>query len=1106
MTNFIDLHCHSTFSSAMTHGDAVGSPTEIVKRAVELGWSAVSLTDHGWLGGAPALYKVAKQNGIKPIIGCEMYVVPDWVLGQQHKDFAGLSFHLTVLALSREGYQNLVAWTTEAMKRENFYKKPRIGISRMLEIAPWPMHHNVVMSGCIASELSNAIQQMNGNGIAAGVEYVQMMRSVFPNFYVEIWNHEIPKFMDSAFPGYVALIQKEAEIRRKLIEIADAAGCPIVLTNDSHMQRSGDRKAHIALKATSWQNRGDDEHVGSSDAKVISKFLPDYTYFGNYMRDMEKVAAGATEISQGALHSIAEIVDAADIRMEHLDKFSYSIPPSGYNDPIEKIRVRSKKRLRDLSERHGKDARVRFEYELEAMGDFANYLLLMSDFIKEAHAQGILTWTRGSAANSLLCYCLGIHEIDSIEYGLVFSRFYNPARKKLPDIDVDIDPERYEDFIRIVQRHMEPLVGEGQIVPMGNWLTAANRTAFRQAASALGVPKETQDEISRLLPQMIDSGVVEEDADIFIALKEEYPDIYELTSEIFDSIKGVGQHACAWLFGTPERRVRDWVPMYLIASSGKMVTQYDFKALEDFGLTKMDFLRLKTLTIAAKTLKAMGKSPLDFYDIPVDDEATFEMIRAGRTEGVHTIQGKEVRRGCVEIEVENVHDVILAAALYRPANTREGKDKLYVERRKGREIVSYPHPLVEEVVGTTYGVPVFQEQAMEIAYAVGMDDEGVDDIYQAIKKAKGAGRGAKEAFEAVKPKFMAAAKKVMNKAARLATWEYVKGYQGYGFNKGHSSSYGVLAVKMAYLKCHGEGEFFASLLDVYSERPAYVAAARESNYRFLPPCVNRSGYGFSLDRGTDKGIRVGFKKIDGLGPVAVNEVLQGQPYTTLDDFKARTKRSAVNAPRTETLAQLGALEIIGVSGVADREISDVIQFHKLGVVLSKPVAFKGCKPKHTSPRESASGWKHLGREKGLSSTGGRASVSKLFWIPPEVKPEKPKYFSLEASPWAQVKTWLMTVVDENGLPFHLMVNEDKEHEAKLLNFLYRKCQGAVLCADGMIRLPFKSTGPQGFRFFGITGAFNNDPQIWHLPPHKEEKFKKAIATLDQVKRRGKYAA
>lgn len=1090
MNYSIDLHAHSTFSSALTAGDAYGTPKQMVERAVELGWSAVTISDHGWLGGAPALYKEAKKAGIKPVIGCEMYVTPDYLHGVRGKEVDGHTFHLTVLALSKEGYENLVVWTTEAMRRDNYHRKPRISLFRMAEIAPHSLSHVVVLSGCLASELSRTIAESNGSGLAQGAEYVRQMRMLFPNFYIELVDHEIPKFVDSAYPAYLALLEREALVREQLIALAHETDTPMVVTNDSHMPRASDRKGHIALKAAGWRHR-DDTHMGRSEQQLISKYLPDYTYFGNYMRDMEKIVDRG-RIPDSALENVKAIVEECDIALDPLDKFTYSIPSSGRSDPVRAIRNRCKARLAHLVHKHGKSARVRFEHELEAMADFADYLLLMSDFIRKAKRQGILTWTRGSAANCLVAYCLEIHEIDPIEYGLIFSRFYNPARKKLPDIDVDIQPSRYEDFMRIVHEEMEPLVGKGQIIQVSNWGTAANRRAFRMAASALGMPKEEQDEIAKLLPQMVDEGMVEEEADVFMALREDYPELYETAGSIFDSIQNVSQHACAWVFGTPDRPVSEWIPLYLIASSGTLVTQYDFNTLEDFGLTKMDFLRLKSLDVAANTLRAAGRSPLEFHDLPLDDEETLEMIRAGQVEGVHTIQGKEVRRGCMEIQVESVHDIILAAALYRPANTREGRDKLYVERRRGGEIVEYEHEVLEQVLGPTLGVPVFQEQAMEIVYAAGGSDSFVDDVYQGIKKAKGAGRGAKEIFADLTPKFVKLCRKHLNVSEEkaLEIWAYVQSFQGYGFNKGHATSYGILGKRVAYLKRHLPGEYYSSLLDVFPERTTYLAAARSGGYSFLLPDVNRSLRGFTLDRMAN-GIRVGLGKVKNVGTTGSKSITEAQPFESFDDFRGRVPKRQVNSRAVESLQRVGALESLGIMGEDD---SDIEQFQILGFTLDRPRVFRGVKPKHVGERVSNSGWKHLGRTKGVALTEGRSSVSKLFWIPPGTKLE------LKASPWAQVKTWLLTVIDENGLPLALMVNEDKHHESTLVQFLHRRCQGCVVCVDGMIRLPFKNGEPTGFRLFGVTGAYNNDPQIFHLPKSKEKKYKAGIAALDEAKR------
>lgn len=1108
----------------MTAGDAYGTPEMMVHRAVELGWEAVSLTDHGWLGGLPALYKAAnadrwsrglvtalglksdKKPKIKPIFGCELYVTPDWAYGVRGKEVDGYTYHLTVIALSKEGYENLVVWTTDAMQRDNFHRKPRISLFRMVEIAPHPLEHNVVLSGCLASELCRTLESVNGSGIAVAAEWVRQAKLIFPNFYVEVVDHRIKKFDTDEYPAYQEMLVKEARVRAQLIEVARVTDTPLVLTNDSHMPRTTDRKSHIALKAQGYRGR-DDAHVSSSQESLISKYLPDYPYFGNYMRDMEGV--GNATIPKDALRSIEQIVEEAHIRLEPLDKFSYSIPSSGRDDPVDAIRRRCKRRLAALGTKHkAKLVRDRFEHELASMADFADYLLLMSDFIIEAKKQGILTWTRGSAANSLVAYCLEIHEIDPMPgaYDLLFSRFFNPARKKLPDIDLDIQPSRYDDFMKIVHHIMEPLVGKGQIIQISNWGTAANRKSFRMAASALGMPKEEQDEIAKLLPTMIDSGMVDEDADVLLALREDYPELYELASGIFDSIQNVSQHACAWLFGTPDRPVEEWVPLYLIASSGVLVTQYDFKTVEDFGLTKMDFLRLKSLDIAANTLRAAGLSPLEFHNLPVDDEDTFEMIAGGMVEGVHTVQGKEVRRGCMEIKVESVHDVILAGALYRPANTRVDRDKEYVARRKGEELVDYPHPVAEKILGRTFGIPVYQEQAMELCYAVGGTDEFVDDVYQAIKKAKGAGRGAKEMFDALEEQFVKLARKKLKCSTVQAKqiWEYVQSFQGYGFNKGHASSYGILATKSAYLKRHFPAEFFAALLDVFPDRPTYLAAARAEGYKFLPPDVNRSSRGFAIDKLVQNGIRVGFSKVHRVGPTGAAAISVAQPFESWEDFRSRVPARAVNARAVESLQRIGAFSSLGVTRDPNH---DVAEFQLLGFTLGKPGVFKGVKPKKSAERESSGGWRHLGLYKGVESNDPRTSVSKLFWIPPYsvIEEDRRKFFELKASPWAQVKTHLLTAVDENGLPFHLMVNEDKTWEVKLVKFLYDRCENGVVCLDGMIRLPFVNNGPSGFRLFGVTGAYNGDPQMW-LPvsEKKLQTYKTAVVELDRLKRQTRY--
>ena len=1084
MKSPIDFHCHSTYSLL----DGFGTPEDVAKRAVELGWSAACLTEHGWMGSAPSFYRACRENKIKPIIGCEFYVVSDEILGQRGKEFRWKYNHLTVIALSAEGYHNLVAWTSFSNQRENFYDKPLISLDAMEFLAPYPLHHNVVMSGCLSGELSSMLAQANGGGMSVGGMYVDSMKSLFPNFYIEVQNHEHPKFSGKLHAQYDDMCKREAGVRESLLKLAEQTSTPVVLTNDSHFQSPAQREMHLMMilqKKSHGQGR-----------MQVSDYLNEYTYFRNYMQDMEALAE-RTGLPREVTENAIAIGEEADIRLSPLDEFTYSIPTSGYSDPIKKIQRRCNARLDRLERKHGPAVRERFDHELRAMGEFSHYLLLMSDFIIAAHRQGILTNTRGSAANSLVCYCLRIHNVDPMPeaYNLLFSRFVNPARKKLPDIDIDIEKDRYEDFMRIVTDRMDELEGEGQVIQICNYGTFANRSSFRLIADALGVTKDEQDEITKLLPTMIDSGMVDEENDVYGALKHEYPEIYELASGVFDAIRNLSQHACGWVFGTKSRPLDQWIPQALIASSGSTVTAYNLKYLEEFGLVKGDFLRLRTLSVIQRCRRLLNQNAQSISDIPLDDPKTFEMLRDGRTEGVFTLQGKENRRGCMETEVETVEDVIKSVAIYRPALVREKKHDVYNRRRRGTEPVKYVHPIQKEILGPTFGVPVFQEQVMELCYSVGMSDAEVDDVYKAIKMAKGVGRGAKEAFANIKPGFSEACRRSgISDSQGAALWKDVEGSQGYGFNKGHATSYGILAVRAAYLKANYPAEFFTALLDVYPEKAKYIASARAEGFQFLVPCVNRSQSGFSLDRASGR-IRVGLARVKGLGPAAVRDVLAGQPYSSYEDFRERTPRRTLNKTRLEILAAIGAFEDLGHRATA----SDLEQFQILSFTINKPKALRGITPKHMTKRESQSGWVHAGRERTAELTEIRQSVSKLFWIPPLAEKDM---LQQKASLWAQSKSYLLTAVDENGLPFQIICPEDRPAEVEILKYIATRLKDTAICFDGAVRQPFLPDGPLGFRFYSVTGAsYDVDPQVFG--PVATGRRKVNLVKLHDAKRRMK---
>lgn len=1078
--NAPDLHTHSGYSIY----DGLGSPQSVVDRAVALGWGAVALTEHGHMLSAPALYKAAKEAKIKPILGCEMYVTPDDDLIDGDKTVLKARRHLTVLALSFEGYQNLVAWQNVSMQRPLYYNGPRISIDKMLETAPHGLDHNVVLSGCLGGELCQCLMHGNGDAEMTATMYLDSARQAFPNFYVELMNHSLDKFQGIGLENYDALIKDEEKARAQLLDLAKTLGIPVIVTNDSHYQSSDQRKPHIAMMARKLAH-------GTSES-----FTSQYGYWTNYLRSMESIAETLPVWARReAIDSIERIVDAVDIKIDPLDKFSYTLPRSGYDDPVEEIRRRSKPRLKNMIQRYGDKAAERFDYELSAMGGFAHYLLIYSDIIRMARASGIYTWTRGSAANSLVNYCLRIHEIDPIKYRLIFERFVNPARAKFPDVDIDIEGHRQGDVARMITEHMEAIEGKGNVMPICTYGTLNNRAAFRMMAEAAGVEQDKIDELAKLLPQMIDSGMVQSDEEAYEMLFEELGiDLHANAAAIFDQVGSVSQHACAFALGTRDRPIPDWVPAYRIGSSDAVVTQFNMKWIEELGFLKLDLLKLDSLSIMHSVARMLGHDInwLDKVAMPepgiyeLDDES-LAMLRAGSTEGIHSFQGGSQRRGAIEVGVESVDDMVAVQALYRPSGTRTGNDKHYVDRKHGREDWSSTNEFVAGYLDESYGFAIYQEQIMEMAFGMGMSGEEVDDLYKAIKTAKGVGRGAKELFDKFEPTYRKYADKLWSKAEADEIWAQWDQLQGYTFNRGHATSYAIIAAKMAWLKCHYPQEFFVALLDRYPKNPRYLAAAIAEGFHFEPPDVNTSAKGFTRGRDTNA-IQVGLLRIAGIGDGAANAIARNQPFASVEDLIERVGSRFIKqgdkVNTVEILGAAGALDSLGIAADDD----DLAQFRLLDFVLQKPKAFKGKKPQ--LPKRSGGKWEFLGLSADAKPTWGKKFCAKLFWIPEGAD------FVTKTSATGKYNAHLLTVIDINGLPFDLVVAEDKEHESRLVKYLHKKCQDAVVCAEGQIAMPFLRGGNTAFRLWGISGAEDDNPQCWGIT----ENDAKAISMIAKDKR------
>jgi DNA polymerase III subunit alpha len=1066
--NACDFHVHSGYST----WDGFSSPKSVVARAVELGWGAVSLTEHGWLGSAPALYAEAKKAGIKPILGCEMYVTPEDFLIDGDKTVLKERRHLTVLALSTEGYHNLVSWVSASMQRPLYYNGPRISIDRMIESAPHGLHHNVILSGCMGGELCQCLTHSNGAGDYAGAAYLESMASVFPNFYVELQNHAADKFMGQGFTHYEDFVEEQSAVRERLLHLAATLNLPVVLTNDSHYQAPGQRRAHLAMLARKDHRKAADYRAASS-ASQAEGYASQYGYWTNYMQDMERLAETLPPwAAKESIQSIHDIVAEADVKLDPLDQFSYALPRSPYRDTVKEIRRRSQPRLKALTAKYGKAAQERFDYELEAMAQFGHYLLIYADIIRLCRSAGIYTWTRGSAANSLVNFCLRIHEIDPIHYKLMFERFVNPASAKFPDVDIDIEAHRREDVVKMVTEYMAELGQE--VIPICTHSTLQNRAAFRLIAEAHGVPEEKIAEYTKLLPQQSDSDAVAEDEDAYERLLAELGiDIHEEAGQVFDSIGGVSQHACALAIGTADRRLAEWVPMYRIGSSNALVTQYNMKWIEEMGFLKLDLLKLDTLSIMHNIARQLGKdmdwldgimaSEPGIYDDP--DAATYKLLRAGRTEGVHTFQGATQRRGLIEVAPESDHELVAVNALYRPSGTRTGLDKDFVNRKHGREDWQSTNAMVGSYLDETFGIAIYQEQIMEMGKGMGMTGEEIDQLYKAIKTAKGAGRGARELFEAFEPVYRQYADKLWPQGEADEIWGEWEKLQGYTFNRGHATSYSILGMKNAYLAAHEAQSFFVSVLDRYPKNPRYLAAAIAAGFTFEPPDVNTSAGGFTRGS-TAKSIRVGLLRVMGLGPGATGEIVRNQPFNSLDDLIERTHSGRVDITVRTNLGSVGALESLGIAG----EDSDETEFEVLGFCLGMPRAMRDLKPMLRG-REGGK-WKFHGLQHGVDITEGKSFCAKLFWIPEKIN------FSTKSSATGAYNAHLLTVVDENGIPFDLRVPEDKYIESKLIHTL-AESPGTVITAEGQVAMPFIRGANTGFKLWGIAGAEDNNPQMWH---------------------------
>lgn len=909
--DFVHLHLHTQYSLL----DGAIKIPDLVKRAHDLHMPACAITDHGNMFGALEFYSKAIDAGVKPIIGCEIYVAPGSRFDKSGvRGSSEASHHLLFLCTNQVGYRNLCHLVSSAY-REGFYYRPRIDWDQLQD-------HNeglIALSACLGGELPSLL--MN-NKYDDALTRAQEMASVFDNdrFYLELQENFIPE-------------QKVAN--EGLIRISQEAGLPLVATNDCHYLTREAAYAHeVLLCIQTGKNMDDHDRM---------RFHNDEFYVKS-PEEMAKLFAHVPE----ALSNTVEIAERCNL---DFDFNTYHFPQ--YEKPEEKTlddvldeqsRVGLKERLEEIRQRR-KDFKEedvaqyweRLETELDCIKQmgFPGYFLIVADFINWAKDRDIPVGPgRGSAAGSLVAYALRITDINPIPYHLLFERFLNPERISMPDIDVDFCIYGREEVINYVREHY----GEHNVAQIITFGTMQAKGVIRDVGRALNMPYGEVDRIAKLVPNQL--GITLKQA---LGMEPQLRDLGKKDPkckkliDISLSLEGLTRHASTHAAGvvvTPNP-LTEYLPLYSDPKTGAQVTQYSMKYVEEIGLVKFDFLGLKTLTVIDNCLRHIHKNEPDFNLSLVsdDDPETYELLTRGETTGVFQLESGGMKELLVKLKPSCFEDIIAVCALYRPGPLGSGMVDDFIMRKHGKRKIVYDFPDLEPILKDTYGIIVYQEQVMQIAqvladYTLG----GADLLRRAMGKKK------PEEMAKQKQIFLDGAKnKNLNTKKATAVFDLMEKFAEYGFNKSHSAAYALIAFQTAYLKTHYPVEFMAALLTEDMENTDKVikniSEVRAMGIDVLPPDLNESERSFTVHANS---IRFGLGAVKGVGAAALEsivEVRKGEPFKSLNDFCERVDLRKVNRRVVEALVKCGAFDSLG--GKRSQYMASIDDAIEMGQKLQK---------------------------------------------------------------------------------------------------------------------------------------------------------------------------
>ena len=924
---FVHLHVHTEYSLL----DGACRIPQLAQRAKELGQTALAVTDHGVMYGAVAFYRACLEAGIKPIIGCEVYVAPRSLTDKEHGLDSEYS-HLILLCRDETGYRNLCYMVSRAFV-DGFYIKPRID---------WPLLHQhseglICLSGCVAGAIPRLIRSGDYAGAKAKAEELSALFGP-ENFYLELQDHGLPE---------------EKEAARGLIRIHHETGIPLAVTNDAHYINKDDSRYQDVLMCIQTGKTVDDPQRMRFESRELylkseeemRALFPDYPEAAdntakiaercNYNFEFGKYHLPRFPLPEGETDSfeyLQKLCRAGFTARYETAPSSPSLPCQGAGDR-EAVVGFTPAPSSPASYPPVSDIRAQLDYELSVirkMG-FVDYFLIVSDFIGYAKAQGIPVGPgRGSAAGSVVSYCLRITDVDPIKYNLYFERFLNPERVSMPDIDVDFCVNRRGEVIDYVNRKY----GSDHVAQIVTFGTMAARAAIRDVGRVMNVSYADTDAVAKQIPTALNM-TIDEALKLSKPLKEQYDGDEKIRSLIDTAraLEGMPRHASTHAAGVviTEKPVYEYVP--LATNDESVVCQYQMTTLEELGLLKMDFLGLRNLTVLEDAAKLVRRRDPSFRveTIPEGDPKVFEMLSAGHTIGVFQLESTGMTSVCTRLKPRGIEDITAVIALYRPGPM----DSIprFIECSAHPDKISYKHPLLKPILEVTYGCIVYQEQVIEIFRRLaGFSLGQADMIRRAMSKKK------HKVIDAERVAFVrgdpergiagAVADGVPEDTAN-SIYDEILDFASYAFNKAHAVSYAIVAYRTAYMKCRWPREYMAALLtsvlDNSDKVAEYIAECREMGIKLMPPDVNESGPNFTVS-GDD--IRFGLVAIKGIGWGFINALVaereQNGPFTDLDEFCRRMYGRDLNRRAVENLIKSGAFDSLGFRRKALMEVCGAV--------------------------------------------------------------------------------------------------------------------------------------------------------------------------------------